>query len=315
MFHFESETILIFIALKCDIAIENLIIIIYNQNIEKHFERNGKFMEVLQSNTADNIYFWIEDRDQGNVNPIYESHGAYEIYIVCNGERRMYLGNVLYKVGTGDALMIPASTPHRSFGDGAFSGICIEFSDAYIKKHFTKSQYYKITECFKTPLISLPPDLLPIIRTYSLTAYNNVDMRNDCMLAIVDILYKHIPFSNPNAKRTFDFDLSTIGNYIQKNYLEIKGLDALSEHFGITKSHLCRVFKEHTGITITHYINALKIQRACLLLCESKIPIHDIYKMCGYDNSQYFNRVFKKIKEVTPNQFRQQSRAIKMWKY
>ena len=182
-------------------------------------------MEVLQSNTADNIYFWIEDRDQGNVNPIYESHGAYEIYIVCNGERRMYLGNVLYKVGTGDALMIPASTPHRSFGDGAFSGICIEFSDAYIKEHFTKSQYYKITECFKTPLISLPPDLLPIIRTYSLTAYNNVDMRNDCMLAIVDILYKHIPFSNPNAKRTFDSDLSTIGNYIQKNYLEIKGLD------------------------------------------------------------------------------------------
>ena len=54
-------------------------------------------MEVLQSNTADNIYFWIEDRDQGNVNPIYESHGAYEIYIVCNGERRMYLGNVLYR--------------------------------------------------------------------------------------------------------------------------------------------------------------------------------------------------------------------------
>lgn len=135
-------------------------------------------MEVLQSNTADNIYFWIEDRVQGNVNPIYESHGAYEIYIVCNGKRRMYLGNVLYKVGTGDALMIPASTPHRSFGDGAFSGICIEFSDAYIKEHFTKSQYYKITECFKTPLISLPPDLLPIIRTYSLTAYNNVDMRN-----------------------------------------------------------------------------------------------------------------------------------------
>ena len=93
-------------------------------------------MEVLQSNTADNIYFWIEDRVQGNVNPIYESHGAYEIYIVCNGKRRMYLGNVLYKVGTGDALMIPASTPHRSFGDGAFSGICIEFSDAYIKEHF-----------------------------------------------------------------------------------------------------------------------------------------------------------------------------------
>lgn len=58
---------MIFIALKCDIAIENLIIIIYNQNIEKHLERSGKFMEVLQSNTADNIYFWIEDKEQGNV--------------------------------------------------------------------------------------------------------------------------------------------------------------------------------------------------------------------------------------------------------
>ncbi len=79
-------------------------------------------MEVLQSNTADNIYFWIEDRDQGNVNPIYESHGAYEIYIVCNGERRMYLGNVLYKVGTGDALMISCLNSAQKFRRRCFFG-------------------------------------------------------------------------------------------------------------------------------------------------------------------------------------------------
>ena len=50
-------------------------------------------MEVLQSNTADNIYFWIEDKEQGNVNPIYESHGAYEIYIV----RTEVSGMVLFR--------------------------------------------------------------------------------------------------------------------------------------------------------------------------------------------------------------------------
>ena len=161
--------------------------------------------------------------------------------------------------------------------------------------------------------ITPSPTYSLIIRTYSLTAYNNVDMRNDCMLAIVDILYKHIPFSNPNAKRTFDSDLSTIGNYIQKTTLKSKDL-TLFRAFRHNKVIFAVYSKNTQALRLPLYKCAQNSTRMSAL-CESKIPIHDIYKMCGYDNSQYFNRVFKNMKEVTPNQFRQQSRAIKMWKY
>ena len=89
----------------------------------------------------------------------------------------------------------------------------------------------------------------------------------------------------------------------------------MTERFGLSKSHLCRIFKQHTGVTITHYINALRMQYAYKLIIETNIPIKDIYIMCGYENSQYFNRVFKKIRGCTPSSARREARKTQMWNY
>lgn len=272
-------------------------------------------MEILRTNTADNICFWVEDRSSGNMTPIYESHEAYEIYIVLKGERYMYMKNVLYCVDEGDAFMIPPNVPHRSFGESAFLGVCIEFSDAYLKSRISEQQYNRISECFRCPVISIGANAVSAIYNLSVLAENNSSVQLDSMLKIADILYSFIPQSTPDAKLCFESDLSTLGGYIQKNYLHISGLDELAEHFKITKSHLCRVFRQHTGITITHYINALRIQRACWLLTETDTPIHEIYGLCGYKNSQYFNRAFRKFKGGTPNAFRKHSRETKIWSF
>lgn len=272
-------------------------------------------MNILKSETADNLYFWIEHKNEGNFYPQYASHRAYELYIILSGERYMYLNNVLYHVTAGDAVMISPDIPHRSFGSSAFSGICIEFSDTYLKQHFTPAQCCLVYSCFRKNIISMDKPALEKTYDYAKEAKENPLASDMCLVETITILHQFLPHSNPDSKLSFESDMSPIGQYIQQNYLHINGLNELCRHFSLSKSYLCRLFKQHTGITITHYINALRIQRACQMLAETSLSINEILHMCGYTSNQYFNRVFKKMIETTPLAYRNQSRATNMWNY
>ena len=71
-------------------------------------------------------------------------------------------------------------------------------------------------------------------------------------------------------------------------------LDKLSEACSVSKSHLCRVFKKLTGQTVTQYLNAVRVSKACELLSETDLSIEAIALKTGFNNPSYFFRVFKK---------------------
>lgn len=272
-------------------------------------------MDVIRSRTSDSLYFWLENQPKGNIVPAYEAHPAYEIYILYSGERYMYLGNALYHIQRGDAVMVAPETPHRSFGNTPYTGICIEFSDLYIRSVFGSAKYDSIAACFSRPVIALDENALNSIHSFTAAAKENKKEENACLSKITDILYEFYLAGSFGDNLSPNSDLSNIGWYIRKNFLTIKGLDELTEHFKLSKSHLCRIFKQHTGVTVTHYINALRIQYAYKLIAETNIPIKDIYIMCGYNNSQYFNRVFKQIRGCTPHTARKEARRTLMWEH
>ncbi len=81
-------------------------------------------------------------------------------------------------------------------------------------------------------------------------------------------------------------------------------LDDLADYCGVSKSHLCRVFKKATGQTISQYFNACKIDAACTLLGESGLSIEEIAIQSGFNNPSYFFRVFKKQTGKLPLEWR-----------
>ncbi|MDD3146248.1 MAG: AraC family transcriptional regulator [Candidatus Riflebacteria bacterium] len=71
-------------------------------------------------------------------------------------------------------------------------------------------------------------------------------------------------------------------------------LEELAETCSVSKSHLCRVFKKLTGQTVTQYLNAVRVSKACELLSETDLSIEAIALKTGFNNPSYFFRVFKK---------------------
>ncbi|MDF2922503.1 MAG: hypothetical protein K0R57_1417 [Paenibacillaceae bacterium] len=82
-------------------------------------------------------------------------------------------------------------------------------------------------------------------------------------------------------------------------------LTSLSHTFDINPSYLSKFFKEQTGENLNEYVNKRRVELAKQLLVQTLDTVNDITEKCGFNNSNYFIRVFKKHEGITPGQFRQ----------
>jgi AraC-like DNA-binding protein len=110
--------------------------------------------------------------------------------------------------------------------------------------------------------------------------------------------------SKPISRKSNRF--SDIVEYVANHYLEIESLDDLAARFYITKHHLCRLFKQATGVTVVNYVNARKIRLACEKLKFTKAGIEKIALECGFHSSMYFCKLFKETFGLTPSEYRKQ---------
>ncbi len=92
--------------------------------------------------------------------------------------------------------------------------------------------------------------------------------------------------------------------YIKENLAEKLTLEDAAEHVSLSKSYFCRILKDELGYTFTEYVNHLRIERAKLYLRDSTMSIADIAYAVGFDDQSYFTRIFKKLTNVSPGQYR-----------
>ena len=71
---------------------------------------------------------------------------------------------------------------------------------------------------------------------------------------------------------------------------------------GISQQHLIRIFRKHLNTTPIEYINQIKISHAINLLRENNMSVKEISYELGYENPNYFSRLFKKHEGMTPMQ-------------
>jgi two-component system, response regulator YesN len=80
--------------------------------------------------------------------------------------------------------------------------------------------------------------------------------------------------------------------------------EAVARRVFITASHLRRVFKNRTGVTLQDYVLRMRMERARDLLQEPGCRVHAVAAKVGYDSTSYFCLVFKRFFGMTPGDFR-----------
>lgn len=111
-----------------------------------------------------------------------------------------------------------------------------------------------------------------------------------------------IPYKVENIKKVLLF--------IQDNYQKKLTVSQLADLLGMNNQYFCRYFKKITGKTLFEYINKLRIDKATELLLKTNIKILNIALECGYENLAYFNKQFKTLKQMTPQEFRKAYKSV-----
>lgn len=98
--------------------------------------------------------------------------------------------------------------------------------------------------------------------------------------------------------------MSQIYEYLVQNYTNDIQLEAIAAHANISPSAFCRYFKARTKKTLKEFVNDLRINHACQMLEENNLAITQISFESGFNNISNFNRRFKEIKGITPQQYK-----------
>lgn len=96
-----------------------------------------------------------------------------------------------------------------------------------------------------------------------------------------------------------------VKNYINKNYMDEIRLATVSDIAGMSPSAFSRFFKLHTGRNLSEYIIDLRLGYASRMLVDTSKSIAEISYSCGFNNLSNFNRIFKKKKNCSPSEFRE----------
>jgi len=110
---------------------------------------------------------------------------------------------------------------------------------------------------------------------------------------------------NERLNTSYDKRIARVCDYIDRHLDEELSLDRLSQVACLSKYHFHRLFSCFTGMSVTRYIQQVRMRKASFRLAfEPKRSVLDLALDAGFDSPEAFARAFKRISGQTPSDFR-----------
>lgn len=96
--------------------------------------------------------------------------------------------------------------------------------------------------------------------------------------------------------------------FIEEHYNEDLTLQQAAENAGISPGYLSTLFNQELQCGFVEYLNQFRVERACTYLQQSYFKTYEIAYKVGFHDEKYFSKVFKKIKGISPSEYRKMGR-------
>lgn len=98
--------------------------------------------------------------------------------------------------------------------------------------------------------------------------------------------------------------------FIQNNYSNYIKVSDISNYLCLNRTYLTSLFQKYLGMSPQQFLIQFRITKAAQLLVETNLSVADISRSCGYNDSLAFSKSFKKIKSLSPTDFRLQMKKV-----
>jgi len=133
------------------------------------------------------------------------------------------------------------------------------------------------------------------------------DQQND-LLDLLELISARLSHSDERELRTAPGQtqaaLGRAMTYIEAHLADRLSITAIARASGLSTRSLTRLFRKEVGSTVVSFILQRRIARARQLLPEKGLTCAEIAFQCGFGSVQHFNRIFRRLENVSPTRWR-----------
>jgi AraC-like DNA-binding protein len=249
-------------------------------------------------------------------------HDEYELNLIINAKNaKRIIGDHIEVIDDMELVLVGPNLPHAWFTHECKSEKITEITiqwhkdlleDKFLKRNqlnFIRKMLDRASRGItfsKETVASIAPNIL------SLKKKNGFDSVISLMLILHDLSTSRNMITLSDASfvnnLTLSFNsrrLDKAFEYMNDNYDKPIILKDISKLVNMTEVSFSRFIKKRTGSTFIDSLNEIRLGHATRLLIDTTHSISEISYNCGFNNISNFNRIFKKKKNCTPREFRQ----------
>ena len=255
--------------------------------------RNNVFLSVYETG-------WEHKKKSSCYGPSIREY--YIMHLVTKGKGKLIIDKKTYDVKEGDCFLVPPNlmTSYTADSIDPFSYYWIGFGgidalELLIKAGFLSNDTYVIHPIHYDTILK---------RLINVTNVNSTDgtaeyvLIGELYLIFADMINVSAVHSNEAAY------MEEALRFIKENYQKFITVSDIANHLGIDRTYLFRLFKKEINVSPIDYLISLRIEKAKLLLVNTKKPVKEISQLIGYSSYTSFVRSFKNKCKLLPSEYR-----------
>ena len=241
--------------------------------------------------------FYFSSRVPGWFRTVHRD-SYFQFMMVIDGQLFIETDTRKVTLTQGMILIIPPDILHSLKSEEGYHYFGIDFAqdskDSLIR---ILTRQIKETVVVDAPkLLELLPEIEDCNRLQTAVSIQKIRNRLEYMT-----LYCIEKLNKQNSEQAF---CEKLIQYFREHISENLTLDDISKILFISSSHIEYLSHREFGCGVMHLFNRLKVDRACMLLQTSDLRVSGIASHLGYNDQNYFSRIFRKYSGVSPSKYR-----------
>jgi AraC-like DNA-binding protein len=265
-----------------------------------------------------------------NENPPWRHEGRktayHHVVLILSGSYKCRIEHRTYDLAAGDLLYIPGekfykftTKDHCEYCFACFAAKYAAAEEEDVaqmlrelplpEKRFFLPDAMTDSLClaeYSRPTVAMYSNLLSLFtksQNLNMTGSYPDRLMLDAYFREILILASKSSCSTTNPTRKYPLSLERMMKYIEESVTLPTTPETLSEHFSLSKEHICALFRKELDMTVSEYVNMVKLRHAVELLSNSSMNVSQISEYLGYSSVYYFSRIFKQRYGVSPTHY------------
>ena len=271
-----------------------------------------------------------ENLDTHKQDELAHWHNSFELIEVVEGRFYCNVDGSEFLINKGNICIINRGRLHHIYTEDSNASMCRKKTIIFNPDYFIKDQ--NIYEKYILPLLEkdafahiqfnikkgIGLDINTLMKEiealedekpigYELEEYSLI-------YKVIRYLYLAYQSSKQSIHTTYDANVQIQRNmtsFIHEHFNSKIGLEDIAEAGQVSKSTCIRLFHKYTGKSPIDFLNNYRLQMSAEKLVTTSEQITEIAYTCGFGQPSYFNRLFLKEYNMTPNQYRKQHARMK----